>query len=130
VKQNVLRLYIAMHHLVSMRVVECGCDFSSNAQCVVEAELAFLVELMPQRIPFHVRHHIVEESVCFARIEHRQDVIVCESCRHLDLAKEPLGADFGGDLRAENLYCDSAFMTKVAREVDDGHSAFAELALD
>ena len=48
----------------------------------------------------------------------------------LDLAQEALGADDGGEFGAEDLDGDGAIVLEVVREVDRGHAALAELALD
>ena len=48
----------------------------------------------------------------------------------LDLAQEPLGAERGGELRAQHLDRDVAVVLEVVREVDGGHAAAPELALD
>ena len=48
----------------------------------------------------------------------------------LDLAQEPLGADHGGELGLEDLDGDLAVVLEVLGEVDRGHAARAELALD
>ncbi len=53
-----------------------------------------------------------------------------ESGGHLDLAQESLGADLGGDLRAEHLHRDLAIVAHVVRKEDDGHPAFAELTVE
>ena len=48
----------------------------------------------------------------------------------LDLREEPLGADDGGELGAEHLDGDLAVVAEVLGEVDGGHAALAQLALD
>ena len=48
----------------------------------------------------------------------------------LDLGQEPLGAEHGGQLGAQHLERDLAVVPQVVREVDGGHAARAELALD
>ena len=48
----------------------------------------------------------------------------------LDLGQEPLGADHGGELGAQHLERDLAVVPEVLGEVDGGHAARAELALD
>ena len=50
--------------------------------------------------------------------------------RKLDLAQEALGAERGGELGAEHLEGDQALVPQVAREIDRGHPALPELALD
>ena len=50
--------------------------------------------------------------------------------RDLDLGEEPLDAEHGAELRVEHLERDVAVVLEVAREVDGGHAAAADLALD
>ena len=50
--------------------------------------------------------------------------------RELDLAEEALGAERGGELGPEHLEGDQALVPQVAREIDRGHAALPELALD
>ena len=65
-----------------------------------------------------------------ARVEQRQDVGVAEAGGGGDLAQEALGAERGGELGAEDLDGDLAVVLEVVGEVDRGHAALAELALD
>jgi hypothetical protein len=51
-------------------------------------------------------------------------------CCSLDLAQETLGADHGGQFGAEDLDGDAAVVLQVVGEVDGGHAAGAELALE
>jgi hypothetical protein len=48
----------------------------------------------------------------------------------VDLALEALGAERGGELGEENLEGDGPVVAEVLREVDNGHAAAAELALE
>ena len=48
----------------------------------------------------------------------------------LDFPEEALGAECGGELGAENLDGHLAMVLEVLGEVDRGHAALAELALD
>ena len=48
----------------------------------------------------------------------------------LDLVQEPVGADDGRQVRLQHLEGDAAVMTLVVSEVDGGHAAHTELALD
>ena len=48
----------------------------------------------------------------------------------LDLGQEPLGADHGGELRAQHLERDLAVVLQVLRQVDRRHAAGADLAFD
>lgn len=47
-----------------------------------------------------------------------------------NLAKEAIGTECDGDLRAHHLDSNGPVVLQVARQVDDGHSATAKLALD
>src|SRR5215472_14509559 len=53
-----------------------------------------------------------------------------EMRRGLDLGQEPRGADDGRELGSKHLDGDFALVSEIAGEVDGGHSALAELALD
>ena len=48
----------------------------------------------------------------------------------LDLAQEALGADGGSELGAQDLERDGPIVPEVAGEIDGGHAAASELALD
>ncbi len=48
----------------------------------------------------------------------------------LDLDHEALGAEHGGQLRLEDLDRDLAVVLEILRQVDRGHAAGAEFALD
>ncbi len=50
--------------------------------------------------------------------------------RRLDLGQEPLGSDDRGQLRLQHLERDLPLVLDVIGEVDRGHPALAELALD
>ena len=50
--------------------------------------------------------------------------------RRLDLGEEPLGAHDGGQLGLEHLERDLPLVPEVFGQVDRGHAALAELALD
>ena len=50
--------------------------------------------------------------------------------RHLDLAKEPLGANFRRYVGAENLYGDGAVVAEITSEKHNRHAAFTKRALD
>src|SRR5205085_3481619 len=70
------------------------------------------------------------EAVGFPRIDERQDVRVLELRREADLSEKPLGTEDGGKLRAEHFERDGAVVLEISGEIDRGHPAAAELALD
>ena len=53
-----------------------------------------------------------------------------ETGRDLDLAQEPLGAQRGGQLRAEHLDGDLAVVLQVVREVNVRHPAAADFSAE
>jgi hypothetical protein len=48
----------------------------------------------------------------------------------VNLGKEALGPEYGGELGEKDLHGDFSSVSQVFGEVDRRHSAFAELALD
>jgi hypothetical protein len=48
----------------------------------------------------------------------------------VDLSKEALGAEGGGELGVEHLEGDGAVMAEIAGEPDGGHAPATELALE
>ena len=55
---------------------------------------------------------------------------VLEPCGELDLAAEALGAERRGEIGVQHLERDRTVVLRVLREVDRGHPAAPELALD
>ena len=55
---------------------------------------------------------------------------VLEVRRGLDLGEEPLGANQSCQLGLQDLEGDLSFVLQVVGQVDGGHAAFAELALN
>ena len=62
--------------------------------------------------------------------EEREQVGVLEVGRDLDFSEEPLDAEHGTEFRVQDLEGDFAVMANVARKVDRGHAAPADLAFD
>ena len=127
VQQNIFRLHVAMHHLMTVRIVERRRDFARDAQRIFQTELTFLIEPVTQRMPFHIGHHIVKQTFCFSGIEYRKYVIVRETRSHLDLTQKTLGSNLCRDFRAQDFYRDCALVTQVVCEVHDSHPTFTEL---
>ena len=50
--------------------------------------------------------------------------------RRLNLDHEPLGAEYRREFGLQDLHGDQAVVLEVVREVDGGHAALPELALD
>jgi hypothetical protein len=130
VEQDVLRLDVAVHHVVAVGVVQRGGDLAGDGEGVGQRELPLALEPLAQRAAFHVGHDVEEQLARLARVVHRQDMRVVEAGGQLDLAEEALGADRGGKVGAEDLERDLTVVAEVLGQEDDGHPALAELALD
>ena len=129
-QQDVFRLEIAVNDSVLVRVGERGKHREREAQRLVDRELLLAVESRAKALTVHVRHHVEQQSVSFSRIEERKEVRMLEVCRDADLAQKALDAEHGAELGVEHLQCDRPVVLHVAREIDGGHSAAADLALD
>ena len=105
-------------------------DLDQDADRLVHRELALRERGGRGGSPVHVGHDVVEEAVGLAGVEQRQDVRVLQPGGDADLAGEALGAEGRGELGAEHLDGDLAVVLQVVGEVDGGHAALAELALD
>ena len=84
----------------------------------------------PERLALDERHDVVEQALGLARVVEAEDVGVLEVGGDPDLAEEAVGAERGGELGAEHLDGDRPLVLEVLGEVDRGHAAFADLALD
>jgi hypothetical protein len=60
----------------------------------------------------------------------RENVRVLQPGSEADLALESLGAEAGSELGEQDLEGDGAVVAEVPGQVDDGHAAAAELALE
>jgi hypothetical protein len=128
-KKNVVRLDVAMHDAVGLRVCECLRDVGENADDFRNRQRSSC-EPRPKRLALHERHHVIRQSIDFARAEHRHDVRMLQSCRELDFALEPLGVDSRCELREQHLEHDRAFERVVLGEKDARHSAAAQFSDD
>ena len=129
-QQDVLRLDVAVDHAVAVGVVQRAGDLAGDGERLVQAELVLAVELVPERLAPDQGQHIIEEAALGPRVDQRQDVRVVQPGRDLDLGQEPLDAEHGAQLRPEHLEGDLAVVLEVGGQVDRGHAAGAERALD
>ncbi len=129
-QQDVLRLDVAVDHIVAMGIVQRTGDRLRDLKALVDRELLFPVELLPEGFALDIRHHVIQERIGFPRIVKRQDVRMLQVGGHLDLVQEAFGAEHGGQLGVQHLDGDLAVVLDVVREVDGGHAAGAEFALD
>ena len=141
-QQDVLRLDVAMHDAAAMGVVERTRHLGGNADRIRNRELLVPRQPVAEGLALDVGHDVEQQSGVVRRegvgsrhaghaaVEQGQDVRVLEVGGGLDLGQEALGADDGGEFGAEDLDGDGAIVLEVVGQVDRGHAALAELALD
>ena len=129
-EEDVLGLDVAVDHPVAVRVLERVGRLAGDAERVLERELFLAREPVAEAFAFDEGHGEPELAGRLARVEHREDVRMLEPGGELDLAQEPLGAQRRGELGVQHLERDGAVVPQVVREVDRGHAAAAELALE
>ncbi len=130
VQQDVLGLDVAVDDAVAVGVVERVRDLAGDPNGLVHRELLLAREPSAKALALDVRHDIENEAVGLARVEQSEDVGVLQVGGGLDLGEEPLGAEDRGQLGAEHLERDLAVVAEVVGEVDGGHAALAQLALE
>ena len=130
-EQDVLGLDVAMDHAGGVRVAERVGDFARDPHGFVDRQLLLARQPVAQGLALaRTASRRKRVAVHAPRIEERQDVRMLQIRGGLDLGEEPLGADHGGELGPQDLERDLAIVSEVVREVDGGHAALAQLALD
>ncbi len=115
---------------MAVGVVERAGDLGRDPERVGDGKLLLAAQPIAERLALYKRHDVVGRAVKLARVDEAEDVRVLQVGDGLDLAQKPFGADDGGEVGAEHLDGDLAVVLEVVREVDGGHAAGAELALD
>ena len=129
-QQDVLRLDVAVDDAVRVGVAQGAQHLGGDAQGLVERKLALACHPLPEGLALHVRHGIPQPAGGLARVVHGEDVRMLQAGGDPDLLEESLRSERGGELGAQDLERDGAIVPEVVREVDHGHAAAAELALD
>ena len=129
-QENVFGLDVAVDDAMPVSIVECRCDFGRDADRIGHRQLLFPVQSVAQALAFDVRHDVVGGPVRLTRVDQAEDVRVLQRRDRADLAHEAFGPDHGGKFRLEDLDGHLAAVPEVLRQVDGGHPAGAELALD
>ena len=129
-QQDVLRLDVAVDDVLPVGVVERAGDLAGKLHRGIDGHLMLALEQLPERLPLHVGHDIEQETVGLPGIVQRQNVGVLQIGRDLYLAQEPLGPENGPQLRMQHLERHLTVVLFITRQVNRGHAAAAELALD
>ena len=119
-----------MDHPQPVGVAEGVGHLAGDGNGVVDWQLFFALEPVPERLARHERHHVVQQAVSLAAVEQWQDVRMLQSRGCPTLRKKALAAECRAELRVQNLYGDVALMLQIDRAIHGCHSADAELALD
>ena len=128
--EDIVRLDVAVHDTVLVRVRERVTDVAQNEHRVLHRQPAVVHEPLAQRAVFLVRHDVVQESVGLPRIVERHDVRMVETRGDLDLAQEALAAQCKGHLPAHHFDRDVTRVFEVVREIHRGHAAAPHLPRD
>ena len=129
-QQDVLGLDVAMDDAALVGELEGGRDFLRQADRVVDRQLLLPGEAGAEGLALDERHDVIQETIGFARIDQAEDVGVLEAGGGLDLGEEAVAADDGAQFGMEDLDGDLTGVLEVLGEVDGGHAALAELALE
>ncbi len=130
VQENVLGLDVAVNDTAPVRIVERARDLGRDAERVVDGKLLFSIQPVAQRFALDVRHDVEDGAVHLTRVEQRQDVRVLEVRSRADLGEKPLSPDDRCQLGAQDFDGDAAVVPAVVGEINGGHAAGAELAVD
>ena len=129
-QEDIIRLDVAMHHAMRVRVGKRIRDLDEDLHRIVDWELAVSREPVAQRLALDVRHDVIEETACFARVQQRQDVGVLKLGCGLDLPREPIAPERGGQLGAQHFDRDLAMVLDIEGKIDGRHPPRAKLPLD
>ena len=129
-QQQVLRLDVPVSHALVVCVLEGLGRLPRDPERFLHRELLLPPQPVPQRLALDVRHGEPEVAGGLARVVNGEDVGMLQACGELDLPLEPVGPDGDGELRKQHLQRDGAVVLEVASQVDGGHAAAPELALE
>ena len=129
-EEQVLGLDVAVDHAVPVRVLERAGGLGGDPERRIDRQLPLPPEPVTERLALDERHGEPQPAGALARVEHGEDVRMLQPGGQLDLPLEPLGAERGRQLGMEHLQGDGALVAKVLGQVNGGHPAPAELALE
>ena len=81
---------------------------------------------MPQRLAFHVRHHVIRGAVNLPGVNEAEDVWMLQVGDCPDLAEKSVAPGHGHQFGPQNLDRDLAGVPEVPGKIDCRHAADAE----
>ena len=119
-----------MHDLLAVGVVQrCG-DRAGDLERLLQREVPLTLETLPQGLPIHKRHHVVEELPGLPRIVQRHDVGMLQPSRDLDLPEEAVGAETQRQLGVQDLDGHRPVVAYVLREIHRRHPTAPDLPVE
>lgn len=128
-QQHVFRFDVAVHNAARMRVLERISDFRGQSNRVGYRQLPLAIKTAAQRLPFHERHHIVQQAVGHTRVEERKNVRMLQTGREFDFAEETLGPEHRREFGVQHLDGDTTLVPHIRGQKDGRHAAFADFAI-
>ena len=129
-EQDILRLDIPVDDALAMGVGEGARRFLRDPHRLFHRQLLLAVQPGPEGLALDERHDVEEEAVRLARVEERQDVGMLEPGGEADLVQEALGPEHRAELGMQHLERDPPVVAEVPGQIDRGHAAAPELALE
>ena len=129
-QQDVPGFDIPMHDTLSVGIGQAVGNLPCDSDRILEGQLPFPIQPVPERFAVHERHDVVEESVSLSRIVHRQDMGMSEASGYLNLPEEPLGTKGDGEFGVQDFDGHLPAVFQVIGEVDRRHATSAKLTLD
>ena len=130
VQHHVFGLYVAVDDALAVGVVQRRCDRASMPDGFIDRELLLAVEAFAQRLPFDVGHDVVQQPICVAGIEQRQDVRMVEPRGQRDLLEKAVRAHGGGEFGMQDLDRDPAIVLAVLGQEHRRHASASKLTVD
>ena len=128
--EDVLRLDVAMHDVLRMRVRQRVGHIARDLYRVGNGQAAFTLQPVAQRFALDIRHRVEQHPVGDIGVEQRQDVGVRQRGGDRDLAEEPVVTQRLSEIRPQHLEGHPALIAEVTGEIDKRHPATADLALN
>ena len=102
-EQDVLRLDVAVHGALAVRVAQRIRHLEGDLQRVVQRQLTLPPQPLPQGLAFYVGHRVPEVAGRFTGIEHWQDMRVLQAGGGPDFSLETFRAERGSQLGMKHL---------------------------